>query len=95
MVYSHQRRPHIEKQGLTVVIYTTRHRIEGTLHVSYSHRALDTLNGSDDCLAITAARIYDDATNTLLSQPEFLAVNKNEIVFLYEGEGRPPEPPAP
>jgi hypothetical protein len=89
MIEQEHRRPsYAEKQTLQVVIHTCGNRIEGNLHVSYGHRALDALNDPDPFLAITSARIYDLEGLPIIER-EFIAVSKREIVFLYENTDQP------
>lgn len=87
----------IPKQTVPVVLRTGRHRIEGTMHVPYNHRVLDVLNGVPEYfIPITGVRIYDAATEDLVGEREFLAINKREIVFLYEaGPRQDPSPESP
>lgn len=75
---------YVNKQTLQVVIYTRANRIEGTVHVLYSHRALDMLNLKDQFIAVTDASIYPLEGVEVLYKGNFIAINKNEIVFLYE-----------
>ncbi|MCX8038492.1 MAG: hypothetical protein N3D11_15835 [Candidatus Sumerlaeia bacterium] len=75
----------IPKQMIQVILRTTEHRIEGVMHVLYNHRVLDVLNGVPELFVpITSARIYTATGETLLAERDFIAVNKNHIMFLYE-----------
>jgi len=68
-----------------LLLVDREHRIEGVMHVLYNHRVLDVLNGMPEVfIPITAARIFETATKELVAERAFLAVNKQEIVFLYE-----------
>jgi len=79
---------YVEKQTLPIVVYTTGQRIEGFMHVTYHHRALDVLNSPDPFLPVTAARIYDATTSVLLGERNFIAINKTHLVLLWEA-GKP------
>ncbi len=87
------RRPsYVEKQCISVVIHTRDHRIEGKMHVSYNHRATDALNSHEPFLPVTSVRVYDDK-GLMVIEREFVAVNKHEIVLLYECTDRPYDEP--
>jgi hypothetical protein len=58
------------------------------MHVTYHHRALDILCGPEPYLPITQAQVFDAASDELLAEHDFLAINKSQIVFLYE-TGKP------
>lgn len=76
---------YINKQTLNVVIFTKKYKIEGNIHVLYNHRALDILNERDSFIAVTKAKMSelgDDKKR--FYEGDFLALNKNEIVMLYE-----------
>ena len=89
MIGQEQRRPsYVEKQALPVVIHTCSYRIEGKLHVKYNHRALDSLNDEDPFIPITSARVFDLEGLPMIER-DFIAVNKREIVFLYESTDQP------
>jgi len=75
---------YVDKQMLPVVVCTLAHRVEGVMHITYHHRALDILCGPEPFLPITLAKIYDLATGTLITERDFVAINKSQIVVLYE-----------
>jgi hypothetical protein len=82
---------YVEKQMLPVVICTSSYRVEGMMHITYHHRALDVLNGPESFVPITSARIYNAATNELVAELDFIAITKRQIVLFYEaGEPLPP-----
>jgi len=83
----------IPKQTIPVVLRTFEHRIEGVMHVLYNHRVLDVLNGLPEVfIPITSARIFKAETDALVAERAFLAVNKQEIVYLYEDGPRADAP---
>jgi len=75
---------YVEKQLLPVAILTANHRIEGMMHITYHHRALDVLNGPESFVPVTSARIYNVATNELVTEVAFVAITKRQIVLVYE-----------
>lgn len=85
-------RAYVEKQILPVVVCTGTQRIEGHMHITYHHRALDILNGLEEFIPITSARVFNAATDTLIAEREFVAVNKHTITTLWE-TGEPFSPP--
>ncbi len=85
----------IPKQMIPVVVRTAEYRIEGIMHVLYNHRVLDVLNGVPEMFVpITSARIYPATGETLLTERDFIAVNKNHIMFLYEVGAQSAAPPS-
>jgi hypothetical protein len=90
MEYAPYRR-YVEKLLLPVVVYMNNCRIEGVMHVTYHHRALDILNGPETFLPVTQARIFRGMTNELICTQDFVAVAKSQIVCLYE-TGKAVEP---
>ena len=75
---------YINKQTLSVVIFTEDYKIEGLIHVLYNHRALDVLNADDHFVAVTNAQVSSLATNNTVYEGDFIAVNKDDITLLYE-----------
>jgi len=86
----------IPKQTVPVVVRTMDQRIEGLMHVLYNHRVTDVLNGVPEVFVpITSARIHDARTDALIEEREFMAINKEHIVYLFESGPRtdPPQQP--
>jgi hypothetical protein len=77
-------RRYVEKQKLPVVVHTGVHRIEGLMHVTYHHRALDVLCSADLFLPVTEAKIFDTQTDKLVAERDFIAISKQHVVYLYE-----------
>lgn len=75
---------YINKQTLQVVLFTNNHKLKGHMHVLYNHRALDMLNARERFIALTDVTVSNINDGELLFKSEFIAINKNEIVFLYE-----------
>jgi len=82
---------YVEKQMLPIVVCTNNYRIEGMMHITYHHRALDILNGPEDFIPITSAKIYNAVTNEFLAEQDFVAISKGQLVLLFE-TGKPPSP---
>jgi len=83
---------YVEKQMLPIVVCTNIYRIEGIMHITYHHRALDVLNGPETFVPITQAKIYNAMTGDLIVEREFVAISKRQLVLLYE-TGEPIAPP--
>jgi hypothetical protein len=82
---------YVEKQRLPVMICMNNYRVEGMLHITYHHRALDVLNGPETFVPITSARIFNSATNEMIAELDFIAITKRQIVLFYEtGDPLPP-----
>jgi len=77
----------VTKEKIPVVLLTTTHRMEGELHVIPGGRLLDEINKNTDFLPITNVTVYDLDGETPLDTVDFLAVNKNQIVFLTPSVG--------
>jgi len=71
----------ISKRAEAVTIQTALHLITGALHVRQGERVLDELNREGAFVAVTGAQVHDLNGNLLVTS-EFLAVNKQEIVWL-------------
>ena len=72
----------IRKEPVEVIIQTTTNTIiHGILHVQLNQRLKDELDKEELFVAITNATIFTDQ-NEPLYKAEFLAVNRNQIVWL-------------
>lgn len=76
--------PVISTQHTPVTIQTTTNRIVGNMHLRENERLKDALNTSEDFIAITDAQILDLEGLNLISQAEFLAINRQRIVWVRE-----------
>jgi len=71
----------IAKIPVSVMIQTVTHRIHGNIHVSQDRRLKDELDLPDIFVAVTEAVIYS-SDNQILYQANFLAVRRDEIVWV-------------
>jgi len=86
----------IPKQIVPVILHTAEHRIEGMMHCLYNYRVSDMMNAiQENFIPITSARVYSLATNALIAEHEFIAINKQHIIFLYEHGKRWEKPEEP
>lgn len=75
-----------EKEQIEATLVTDRHRIDGMVHLYQNSRLSDLLNmdmNKREFLPVTDAKIYDLATNELIQELPFLALNRNYIVMVY------------
>lgn len=77
-------RPVISTEHTPVMIQTTTNRIVGNMHLRENERIKDALNTSEDFIAITDAQVLDIEGLNLISQAEFLALNRRSIVWVKE-----------
>lgn len=77
----------VHTQGFPVVIQTISNRIYGTLHLREKERIKDNLNLSEPFIAVTKASVYDASGETILHETDFLALNRQTIVWVFEDEG--------
>jgi hypothetical protein len=75
----------ISKEELAVTIQTVTHRVEGSIHVRIGARLKDELNGSDQFIAVTAARIYDPQGEQVY-QSDFMALNRDQVVWVMPNQ---------
>lgn len=71
----------ITKEPVKVILQTTNHLIKGELHIRINQRLKDELDNSNPFLAITNATI-SDLNGQALYQTNFMAVNRNHIIWL-------------
>ncbi len=76
---------HLEKEQVKVVVQTTNERIEGHLSKMPGARLLDLLNTTNESfIAVTDASVFDASSGKQLSLVKFLAINKHQIVFIFD-----------
>lgn len=72
------------KDRVRVIVATAVYRIEGEMYVLSGSRLTDALNSkAKDFFALTDCKIFDLATDALLFEPEYLAVNRDSIVVIF------------
>ncbi|MFW6287000.1 MAG: hypothetical protein ACOC29_03565 [Candidatus Sumerlaeota bacterium] len=76
-----------EQSELSVIIYTTHHRIEGLLTLLKGEQMSDKLNIDDRRFeAIREARVHSIKEDKLLHESPYLAVNKDHITLMLPAE---------
>lgn len=75
------------KDTVRVMIITKDHRIEGEMYILEGSRLTDALNSKGkDFYAITDAKIWRVADETLLASPSYLAVARDAIAAIFPVE---------
>ncbi len=77
----------ISKEVVLSDIQTVTHHIRGNIHVRKGDRLSDEINQPNLFLAVTSALIYS-SSGEILFHCDFLAVNREHIVWLMPVEGR-------
>lgn len=72
----------ISKSPIKVILLTAFHRIHGIIHVRIDGRLKDELDAAVNFLAVTDAVVFDSTGNTQLFKTDFMAVNRNQIVWV-------------
>ncbi len=72
----------VRKDPLPAVIQTERHRISGNIYVRDGMRVKDALEESGPFVAVTNASVFD-MDNNLQHECEFLALNRDHIVWVF------------
>ena len=72
----------LRKHAVAVIIQTTSNRILGNIHVRPEERIKDELDRPEPTLAITNASIYDSTGKSLIYKTQFLAIQKNNLVWV-------------
>ena len=71
----------ITKQPVEVLIQTTQHLIRGFIHIRPQGRIKDEINQDETFLAVTSAKVFDSQGKTLY-QSKFIAINRNQILWV-------------
>jgi hypothetical protein len=71
----------VTKDHVPVIVQTPTHRIEGQFYVRVDYRLKDELNGEEQFIAITEAKVFDQAGN-LVYQSKFLAINRQRVIWV-------------
>lgn len=78
----------VSKKPVSVIIQTTRNRIQGKIHIRPEDRVKDELNRRETFIAVTDAVVYS-LENEILFTSSFLTLNTEQIIWLIpEGELR-------
>lgn len=75
----------VSKKPVPVILRTTQNILQGVLHVRPTERIIDELNSSLQFVAITDARILNEAGETLYTTG-FITVNKEHIIWIIPEE---------
>ncbi len=75
----------ISKAPLAVLVQTTTHLIQGTIHIRPEERLKDELDRDELFLAITEATILDSA-GEMLHTNDFVAIHRDQIVWVLPDE---------
>jgi len=77
----------ISKMPVAVHIQTISQLIKGLVHVRPDERLKDELNHSELFIAVTDAQIFS-LEGKLIHHCDFLAVNRTQIVWLFQDDER-------
>jgi hypothetical protein len=77
----------ISKTPVDVLVQTTTHLIQGTIHVQKDERLKDELDHASNFLALTEASILDSEGKTLY-QNNFIALQRKQIVWVIPDENK-------
>jgi len=75
----------VSKKPVPVILRTAQNTLQGILHVRPTERIIDELNSSLQFVAITDARILNEAGGTLYTTG-FITVNKEHIIWVIPEE---------
>jgi hypothetical protein len=76
----------VTKMPIPIMMQTTTHRVLGNIHVRPDQRLKDELDRTESFLAVTEASILD-ADGKTVHRTEFLAVRRDQIVWVSPEEG--------
>ncbi len=77
----------VTKIPVRATVQTTTHQLIGNIHVRPDQRLKDELNEGDPFIAVTDAYILDADGKTVL-QTNFLAIRRDQIVWVMPNEGK-------
>jgi hypothetical protein len=80
----------ISKVTVPAMIQTTRHRIQGLVHIRPNSRFKDELDNDEPFLAVTAAKILNEAAEVLF-EADFISIRRDQIVWVIPYEERTQE----
>ncbi len=72
----------VQKHQIWVTAQLPDHQIHGILHIRSEKRIKEEINSSEQFIALTQVEVFSADGSTLLFKSEFLAVNKNKIVWV-------------
>jgi hypothetical protein len=71
----------VTKDQKEVIIQTISNQITGIIYIQVDNRLIDELNGPNQFIAITDAKIMDQ-NNKVLYRSEFLTINVSQIIWV-------------
>lgn len=72
------------KDKVRCFIAAAEYRIEGDMHVLSGSRLTDALNSkTHDFMVVTNAKVFKAASDELLFEPEYLAVNRDAVSVIF------------
>jgi len=79
--------PLVETTAIYVILQTSSNRIKASIHLRERERIKDALNTSDDFIALTGVKVFDEMGLSLLYETPFMAINRNQLVWVIEDGG--------
>ena len=80
----------ISKVTVPAMIQTTRHRIQGLVHIRPNSRFKDELDNDEPFLAVTGAKILNEAAEVVF-EADFISIRREQIVWVIPYEERTQE----
>jgi hypothetical protein len=71
----------ISKIAVLAIVQTVTQKIEGAIHVRENDRLSDELTRDDPFLAMTSARVFDDA-GRIEYECDFISIRRSQIVWI-------------
>lgn len=72
----------IPKEKMPVIVLTKYSKIVGDAHITPGGRLLDELNKGRNFIPITNAKFYDVSGKDLIETVDFVAVNKDHVIYI-------------
>jgi hypothetical protein len=76
----------VSKTPVRILLQTATNRIRGNMHVKKGERLKDELDAVIHFLAVTDADVFDSAGEKLLFKANFMAVNREQIIWVFPEE---------
>ncbi len=77
---------HVTKRDVPVIAATNHNIIHGVVHLTVDNRLKDELNVAERFIAVTAAEVFDLTGKTRLYKSDFIALNKDLVVWVLPRE---------
>jgi hypothetical protein len=72
----------VQKIPVGVTVQLASQRLHGMIHLRAEKRIKEEMNNSETFLALTQVEVFDASGTELLLSTEFMAVNKQQIVWI-------------